>query len=442
MRLVWLLASSSLLLGAMGACAAAGDENSPPSNPEDSGTTSLPPSDGGGDSGTAAEDAADALDSSPSTCSPAGWCATPLPDSDLTFKDIWALSGRAFALATSPTLGTRVLEWTDAANQWTYIDDSTQNGSGLSKYVGTIWAPSDNEVYFTVSPGTIYHGVRPTAPETEWTWTSSRLDDFSRVPGVANAGYIKHYSPSFDDYAVGVWGTGPDDIYAWYLNTIFHWKPGDDGVPAWIVEYSARDVPESNQDLYFLEAAGTGQGDIWFVGTRPGSYSSCAFVVHKTADGYERVADGILSPSATTYGATCVAPPGSQVIGGNDGWIGSVQAPAPGVAVMLNSARSLVRLTKEDAAYTVASATVPLTMISNIDRTLSLWAGSASETWISGKGIVARVDNAWDDGGVYTISTLALSGAPVRSDLLRIRGTSNTNLWAIGAGYALHKTSP
>ena len=52
-----------------------------------------PTDDGGTDPGDAA------IDAGP-VCSPAGWCATQLPDSDLTLRDIWPFPGRALAIAT------------------------------------------------------------------------------------------------------------------------------------------------------------------------------------------------------------------------------------------------------------------------------------------------------------------------------------------------------
>jgi hypothetical protein len=439
MRHTSVLVASSLLLGAMGACAASEDV-APLPNSDDAGggTISDGAEDGGSDAG---HNTLDASDAASSMCSPDGWCATPLPDSDLTFKDVWPLPGRAFAIVTSPTLGIGVLEWTDAAGRWTYIDDASQNESGLGKYAGRIWAPNDSEVYYGVSPGIIYHGTRPVPPQTEWTWTRSRLDDHGRIPGIANAGYISSYGVGFDDYALGVWGTGPDDVYAWYRNAIFHWKSEDGAPPSWVVEYAARDVPETNQDLYFLGAAGTNPDDVWFGGVRPGSYKSCAFVVNKVAGNYQRAADAVLSPSATTYSAVCVPPAGVQSVGGDNGWVGNIQSPGPGVAVMLNGRRQVARLKKVGDGYTADLSEIPTSVMVDGDRMLSLWAASEGEQWLSGKGMVVRAENAWD-GGAYQISTLALRGAPIRSDLFRIRGTSNTNLWAIGAGYALHKTSP
>src|SRR5262249_2131407 len=110
-----------------------------------------------------------------------------------------------------------------------------------------------------------------------------------------------------------------------------------------------------------------------------------------------------------------------------------------GKAIMLNGPRSAARLTKDGDGYSAASSDIPNSI--SLDGMFALWAASEEEQWLSGYGIVLRVKNAWG-GGAFEISTIALRAAPVRSNFFQIRGTSNTNIWAIGGGYALHKTSP
>ena len=135
--------AGSLALGAfaMGACAASNEDVIPK---EDAGTSVVP--DAGHDESVPDAAAEEDSDAGPTTCSRAGWCLTSLPDSDLVFKDIWPLpSGRAFAIATSPTVGVKVLEWVESASQWTYIDDGTQNAGGLGKYLGKKYLGADGE---------------------------------------------------------------------------------------------------------------------------------------------------------------------------------------------------------------------------------------------------------------------------------------------------------
>ncbi len=226
-------------------------------------------------------------------CSPAGWCATSLPDPDLTLKDIWPLAGHAFAIAESPTRGVKVLEWSAAAAKWVYIDDTSQNAFGT--YAGRIWAPSKDEVYFAVQSRRIFHGKRTNAG---WTWTHQQLED--RVPQypASNGDHYKGrptFTPTNTTYvALGVFGTAADDVYAWYANTIYHATKDENGNESWEVEYVADDRDGDTEQLFFIGATATGKGDVWFSGGRAGApaQGGCAILVHKTPAGYRRVADG------------------------------------------------------------------------------------------------------------------------------------------------------
>ena len=59
-----------------------------------------------------------------------------------------------------------------------------------------------------------------------------------------------------------------------------------------------------------------------------------------------------------------------------------------------------------------------------------------------GTGMVVSGDDVWSAGGSYAISTLSLSGAPLKGSDFKIHGTANANLWLVGAHHALHKTNP
>jgi len=121
------VACVSTVIAAAVACATSPDEET------------LAPSTELGDGGTSVSDAAvmtDApavpdvpdVDAARPTCSEAGWCITPLPDSDLTLQDIWPLPNHAFALASSDSRGTQILEWRRSGNQWSYVDDDARIG--------------------------------------------------------------------------------------------------------------------------------------------------------------------------------------------------------------------------------------------------------------------------------------------------------------------------
>lgn len=435
MKASFFLACGAVVLATV-ACAASGinDETAPS------------PDAGGGDAVIAdaavAESDADAESAAERPqCSAAGWCATSLPDTDLSMKDIWPLPGRAFAVAESPTLGVKVLEWDDLVARWKYIDDKSQNDPGFGQYVGKIWAPNENEVYYAVSPGYIYHGKRPVPPETAWSWTRDRLADNSPVDdGDPADGYPSYWKTGANYPALGVWGTSSGDVYAWVTNTIYHRKSVDGGTSEWIAEYVADDSDEPGphrpfgEHLFFLSAAGTSPDDVWFSGARARLGAGCALVVRKTPAGYKRVADGLLSRMSSA----CSERPGTLMIGGAEGWLTDVQALAPDQFIGLKGARDVVRISVEGDSYSVALAPVPEAVS---PRGLnSLWSGHG-DVWLSGWGRVVRGANVWD-GGAYQISTTSLSGGPLNRPMYQIRGTSNTNLWAIGVRHALHKTTP
>ncbi|MDF2692428.1 MAG: hypothetical protein K0S65_811 [Labilithrix sp.] len=448
--LAWAACASSTIAVAA-ACSASGREDSVTTSEPDSGGAVLL-------DGATFEDAPDdAVDAGPRTprCSKAGWCETPLPDEDLDMRDVWPLNGRAFAIAQSPRLNIKVLEWEEtggAGGQWKYIDDGSQNDSENALYPGNIWAPNDNEVYYAAAPGYIYHGTR-TAPGGAWTWLRHQLQDNSHAGDPAHAEH-DHGAPN--TAALGVWGTSQNDVYAWYSNTIYHWTSEDGGTPAWIAEYKANDADDTAEHLYFLSAGGTGPDDLWFAGGRD-RYPigrSCAVLMHKTAQGYERVADGIVEPSLLA-GKGCVARDDSQLLSPyrtwmTPGWshrgtLSDIQTVASGRLVGVAGGVEIIELSGVDGGWAVARSPIPF-LNAYIGTASSLWTAS-DDVWLTvpspgnAPAMTLRGTDIWD-GGQFNISTTALGGAPLWIAMHQIRGTDSTNMWAVGGGYALHKTTP
>ncbi len=437
MRSPLLLASISVALAAVAACAASGDDPGPRPSEEES--------DGGlyGSDADVREAEVDVPPIEPPTCSDAGWCVTPFPDSDLMFKDIWPLPGRAFAIAQSKTLGVKVLEWEDASATWKYIDDDTQNDPGFGDHVGRMWAAGDNELYFTVSPGTIYHGTRK-APGDDWAWSRHQLEDHSPDQNpFHDHGHPTYRNLVFNDArqtypALGVWGFGSDDVYAWYSNTIYHLTSSDGGPLEWTPEYIAADVDSADEHLYVLGAAGTDPNDVWFSIARDDDSldSACAVVVRKTSAGYQRIVDGTVG-----WFRMCTSKPGFASVDGTNGWLTDLQAQAPDRFVGLKGGRDVVQISVQGDSYAVATEQVPYTL--TLDRTplFSLWSAPDSRLWLSGWAAVAQGDEVWD-GGAFQLSTISLNGAPLDRPMYQVRGISSSNLWAVGVRYAFHKTTP
>jgi len=485
MRRILMLASGSVALAAAVACAASNDDDETLLAPEnDAGQTTLP------DAGSPAEVGSKEDVSVPtiSYCSDAGWCATTLPDPDLDVVDIWPFEHRAFAIAESATIGTKVLEWSDESASWSFIDDNSQNTYGSGHYAGKIWAPNENEVYYAVAPSLIYHGTRAT-PTSPWTWVSSRLPYNGRDFGPEHDPGRPSYSdaPSHGPYpysALGVWGTSAEDVYAWYANTIFHWKSEDGGAPGWVAEHVIDD-PNNQGDAFFVfGASGSSSDDVWFGGGR-GRYDAtgtfaCPMAVHKTPGGYRRHLDYTINPSDTYshYNNACTPKagvlnlifsahfPGFGTITApwrNGGWLTNIASARPGAAVAIMEREWVAYVGSEGAGVAIlnsvgvrgatsASSGALLNSISihGSDAWISGWglvlkSENKPEAWAAGKGIFTPLDmeeQQVDGGATYSISTTVLNGAPLDRPLYQVRGTSNENLWAVGLRYALHKTTP
>lgn len=459
MRRVLFFAGTPLAIVLAVACASSEEAPlTPPPSPDGPTTlTDAAPVEAGPES-----DAAPDADAAAPACSSAGWCTTALPDTDLVMTDIWPLPNGnfAFAIAESPTLGVKVLAWDKSSNAWKYIDDGSQNDPGYGKYAGGIWASGENEVYFAVAPGTVYHGTRPDA-SAGFTWVRSALVDNSLDDPSAPGAFPHDHGDPFhraleENYpALGVWGTSSTDVYAWYANTIFHWSQDDAGAPGWIPEYVADDIesdpenPSVVEHIYFTGGTGFDPGNVWFSGVRDRypEGTSCAILLQKTDKGYARIADGVV-PGSGGKVPTCAERRGVMLIGGSEAWLTDVQALGSDRLFALKG-RDVVKLSPGKGGYAVAISTIPNSVTIFKSGLSSLWAtndGTSDEVWLSGFGLVLRGQDPdiWgkDTSGAYKISTISLNGAPTRRPIHRIRGISPNDLWAVGARHAFHKTTP
>ncbi len=440
MRAKFLVACASVALGAGIACASAeAEEVAAPD-------TELVPIVADAALDSAVDDATVIDPPAPSTCSAAGWCLTTLPDADLVLIDIWPLQGRAFAVAVSPSIGAKVLEWIEADQRWTYIDDNTQNENGFGRYVGRIWAPSEDEVYYTVEPGYVYRGKRGAT----WTWERELL-----VPASVRAAGRDTSAPvslllSPTTATLGVWGTSADDVYAWRADTIYHRKSVDGGAAEWVEDYVGPALPDR---MVILAAGGTDKDDVWFSGGSGGTNSTtdtCPMLMRKSPEGYRTVVAGTYTRSGLSY--SC--PPRPSTVGltgpgatssthrGDTGAMTDVFVRSDGEVAALRFVSTLTRLIPEDGGYRTTSEKLfsPGYTLNTGIVFSSLWV-NGEDAWLSGPGFVLQGPVS-GDAGAFGVSTLALTGAPVNEGLHRIRGTDASNIWAIGDRYAYHKTAP
>jgi hypothetical protein len=237
---------------------------------------------------------------------------------------------------------------------------------------------------------------------------------------------------------IGVYGTGRDDVYAWYANTVFRWQAGSDGTPGWVTEYVLDDRDRDSEHVFVTSAGGTA-GDVWFSGGRDDFpfNKACGFVVRKSSAGWERVADGIVPDDYTD----CVERPGTLLVGGLDGWFTDVQPLGDGTVLGLKGARSVARISSAADGATASwdADLFPIPVAVSQYNFSSLWS-VGSRSWVSSLGVVA-VGTDVTEGGSYQVSTIALRGSPLNRQMYQVRGTSSDNLWVVGARYALHKTT-
>jgi len=453
-------------------------------------------------------------------CSPDGWCVTDLPADDLDLRDIRPFEDRAFAVAESPSLGIQFLEWERSTDKWKFINEGSQNRFDRGAYAGNMWAPNENEVYFTLAPAFVYHGVRAN-PASPFTWKISRLDapgpglppvdgglpaDDAGLPAgdagpdagdgglpATEAGLPAHdpgkvwmyneraevpFAPS-----LGVEGMPWGDVFAWYGPTLFRRTVANDGEDGWVVEHVLTD-PEYREDHFHIQSiAGGAPDDLWIGGVRSRVYPdgvrerACPVAVQRRADGYHHLVDHVVMPPGGSLSLGCDAKPGSpqftqrfevpgtdfviEFAGASPGWLRSLQHIAPNTVVGIMGPSVFVYLTSDGE--------VPLARVNDVGfasdvgkgDTASVWTTSDG-AWMSGYGYVLSLDydpTNWSRGvglfdpsaasgddacrimqcGTYKLSSIARGGYPHKQRLNQVRGTSVSNVWAVGDRHALHK---
>ncbi|AKU96567.1 hypothetical protein AKJ09_03231 [Labilithrix luteola] len=494
----WMMGPGALALAAIAACATSdGETAAAPQTSDAGGTEAL-------DAQTpeASPDGASLTEAGPKVlerCSPGGWCATNLPDQELDIRDVRPFEERAFAVAESVTFGIQFLEWQRSTDAWKYISEGTQNRFDRGKYAGNMWAASENDVYFTVAPAFVYHGVR-SDPASPFTWRISRLDDRdagvpAHDPGrvwAANttARAFDPASPPYDFFApsLGVDSVPSGDVYAWYGPTLFRRTLAQNGDDAWVVEHVLTDAEYPGDHFHIQSVAGSGPDDLWIGGVRSqvaegGVHeTACPLVVRKLADGYHSFVDHVVNPTgdpADLAFNVCDPKPGAlrlmmhfempeygislDLENANAGWVQSLQQIAPNTVVGLEDATTLVYLKSDGdtplarfnvvnfADGPIRNVSLDLTSLAVVDGSawmsgfgVMLSLGYDPTNWARGVGVTLDTGNPADNpmnGATFELSSIARSGSPLTEPLHQVRGTSTSNLWAVGNRHAFHKTT-
>ena len=459
-RLHW-LGLGALALAAIAACATSSDGAAALPAPTDESPSGLPDAQAPND---AFEGGTDALPPQKSLerCSPDGWCITDLPDDDLDLRDVRPFQDRAFAVAESQTLGIQFLEWERSTDAWKFINEGTQNQLDRGNYAGNMWAPNENEVYFTLAPAFVYHGKRPD-PGSPFTWKISRLDtpdgasiaddagapaddgglpdaaagrpahDPGRVWGLDKA---LHPPVSADAFApsLGVQGMPWGDVYAWYGPTLFRRTVAESGDDVWVVEHRLLDDEYPDDEFHIQSITGGAPDDFWIGGVRSlvGADGmrerACPLVVQRRADGYHHLVDHVVDAVTASFTTGCNPKPGSQRLVARwdipdlfaldfeeeaTGWLQSLQHIAPNTVVGIkvgNGGQGLV--------YVKSDGDTPLARLNIVDYSGPIWSLNFSSVWVadgsawmSGHGFVLSLEynpTDWSRGvGISSVSSPA-----------------------------------
>ena len=478
-RRVW-LAFSAATLAALVACASSDEQGASLEPFVDGGSTVI--DDAGPGEPDATPGKGDASLPLWGPCNDHGWCETELPDPNLTFIDVRPFADRAFAVAESDTLGTKVLEWTDAKQAWVYIDDNSQNAYDSGAYAGKMFAPSENELYYTTAPGIVYHGTRASV-SSPFTWESTRLPYSGprfedRDPGRTWRLDRPGWQPRQYTAALGVTGTSAGDVYAWYGNRIFRRQAGADGGSEWVSDFASEDADAGAEESFYIFNATPGEGDeIWFIGSRgvmdsEEGLQACPTLYRKTSAGWSTVLDATYANDACTTkpGAIpltlVVTIPGLGTLNlpfTQAGWATSIASVGPGQVIFYLQNTLVffyVDTTSRVARYNYASEVDPpvefhTPRVHSVERV-------GDQLWASGHGFVFGSEikpSAWlvglgtaspefyeqqemELGAELETTSVAMKGRFLDEPLYQVRGTSKNNLWAVGNRYALHKKTP
>ncbi|MBX3252415.1 MAG: hypothetical protein KF901_34895, partial [Myxococcales bacterium] len=312
-----------------------------------------------------------------------------------------------------------------------------------------------------------------------FTWSSARLPYDGPVypgrdPGIAWAD-SPNTSPRRFAYALGVFGTSKDDVYAWFGNRIFRRTSVGGASPTWVSELAAEDPDVRSDESFYVFNAAKGEGDeIWFVGGRGTygqyGYQGCPTLYRRTGAEYSAVVNGSIANSE------CSALPGSidPTWWIDDGWELPYAAPSSvfgwGTAVIPVGSGQAVLLLDSDYYYfyfvDVPEDFVRVNVIGSVappslspplhhsgvrfgDRMWLTGQGTAfsseikKRAWEASLGIGTAQDfDGTASGALLEMSSVAMNGRYLNEPLYQVRGTSPNNLWIVGNRYALHKKTP
>ena len=345
------------------------------------------------------------------TCTDEGWCHVLVPEGQ-TLRALWG-DGQGTVWTVSDE--GNILRWNGTA--WV-----TSYAAGVPLF--TIWGSGPTDLWAgggampsgsDIEPGVLLHGTGPSPSSITWTKIATEVTVRS------------------------IWGTSATDVYAVasapdrvetadpsYL--LHHAGPTmDDGSSGWTVDPLSTEIP-----AHFDRVWGTSADDLWVSGrVRVSTSMVRGQVVHRVRDGSGGARWRIEQPAHLTFSETktqtigfSVSPTRAYLVGFTSDFAGNGDLHT-GVS------------DGGDAPFTwtVTSSfdTGPGTQVLS-----TAWGLSPSEIWLAGEqGRLRR----WD-GQTWHIAAVSLDGLPFQKAIHAIWGSGSDDIWAVGAGIALHKVKP
>ena len=389
---------------ALVACATTDSEGEAAAPDTDASTVIVP--DGGGPTPDAA-DAADApveADAGPRICSDDGFCHTTVPKGQ-NLRSVW---GDGLGVVWAVSYEGNILRWDGTS--WKIHVHATDGEEGLFSIFGTgptdVWIPSDHG---------LLHG----------TGTSSATLVFAPValPGKASV-LIK-----------GIWGTGPNDLWAVGGTESFDQAPFSvgravhyngavgDGGAGWKL-----DTDLTARGIAYRAIWGSPGSGPWVQGGEANEFGEFSGVVLRRAPGdtaWKRVAlppdpDNTFHPQPQYLVAASLSSDTSVWLGGFNGDF---------VSSYWHGTKATDGGTGFDFTYTERFFW---------ERpVIALWGTAPNDTWAVGQeGLVQH----WD-GATWNSAAIRVTPLPVVKTFWGIWGTSSTDFWIVGDEIALHKTT-
>ncbi|AKU96510.1 hypothetical protein AKJ09_03174 [Labilithrix luteola] len=360
---------------------------------------------------------ADAGDAEPRTCSDDFVCHTQLPPKSF-LRDVWSAGdGVVWAVGwADPILSASkgsILRWD--GKTWTKVFEEANR-------LHAIWGSSPTDIWVGGDNG-LFHGTGPSSDAL--TWTKVRSEVISSIWGTSES---------------DVWAVGSTKTYiTMFDGKVLHYQgPAQDGSDGWELD------PISTGTVGFRKVWGSGPNDVWIAGQYD---RGCSIFCIQEAVVYHRVAgengptwSQAGMPSFGYNGLRGSVFSGGGSIGPNNVWLFGSTVPE----IYSSQDGRFMGVAKNDGSGEFAWT--PGTFgtcegywyCKNVWFTRAVWGTKPDDVFLAGDYGQVR---HWD-GRQFTFVKTTLEFIPSTASLYAMWGSSNTDLWIVGDGIALHKLSP